>query len=53
MRTMGLFAGLCTDVMIIRFTLRLLVACLTTENKQVPVASYVDMATVEPHLRIF
>ena len=35
MRTMGLFAGICVDVTVIHFTLRLLMACLTTNNKQV------------------
>ena len=35
MRTLGLFAGICQDVTILRFTLKLLVACLTTDNKQV------------------
>jgi len=41
---MGLFAGLCVDVTLIRFTLRLLVACLGTDHKQV---SWLVTATVE------
>ena len=41
MRTMGLFAGIFIDVTVMQFTLRLLVACLTTDNKQVRTCSYV------------
>jgi len=35
MRTVGLFAGHCDDFQLIRATLRMLVACLATDSKQV------------------
>ena len=35
MRTIGLFAGHCEDFKLIRSTLRMLVACLAADNKQV------------------
>ena len=35
MRTIGLFAGHCNDLQLIRATLRMLVACLATDSKQV------------------
>ena len=53
MRTMGLFAGVCVDVTVMHFALRLLVACLTADNKQVLIATYIAICSLSVKNNLF